>query len=70
MSHQHASFPEVFALVHFSRYNLSQKEASFVKLTKHCLKFRSFTQLVAKKEDKRDGTAMELSRPQKELGAD
>ena len=73
MSHQHARFPEVFALVHFSRekllIQLITKRRKLCQIDQTLSEIKVHTVGVAK-EDKCDNTAMELSRPQKELGAD
>ena len=73
MSHQHASFPKVFALVHFSRekllIQLITKRRKLCQIDQTLSEIKVCTVGLAK-EDTCDGTAMELSGPQKELGAD
>ena len=73
MSHQHASLPEVFALVHFSRekllIQLTTKRSKLCQIDQTLSEIKVHTVGVAK-DDKCDGTAMELSRPQNGLGAD
>ena len=73
MSHQHASLPEVFALVHFSRekllIQLITKRSKLCQIDQTLSEIKVHTVGVAK-EDKCDGTAMELSRPQKGIGTD
>ena len=73
MSHQHASFPEVFALIHFRRekllIQLFTKRGKLCQIDQTLSEIKVHTVGVAK-EDKCDGTAMELSRPQKGIGTD
>ena len=73
MSHQHASFPEVFALIHFSREKLwiqtITKRSKLCQIDQTLSEIKVHTVGVAK-EYKCGGSAMELSRPQRGLGAD